>query len=224
MNCTRPDIAQAVQTLCKYGSMPGPDHCNALKGVLRYLLGTQRLGITYTAGDSSIQGWCDADYAGDIKSRKSTTGYVFTCNHGAVSWSSKLQTTVAQSTTEAEFMAAGAACKDALWWRKTLADYTLPLDPISILTDNQSSLAIIKNGATSQATKHIDIIHNATHDAVVDKKVSFDYTPTKTMAADYLTKPCPTPKFKSCLKQIGMPALVPRHCFAMWDNGDWITV
>jgi hypothetical protein len=128
-------------------------------------------------------------------------------------------------------MAAGAACKDALWWRKTLADYTLPLDPISILTDNQSSLDITKNGATSQATKHIEIIHHATHDAVVDKKVSFDYTranyyytPTQIMAADYLTKPCPTPKFKSSLKQIGMPALVPRHYFAMWDNGDWITV
>jgi hypothetical protein len=115
MNCTRPDIAQAVQTLCKYGSRPGPDHVSSLKGVLRYLLVTQRLGITYTSSDSYIQGWCDADYAGDIKSRKSTTGYVFTCNHGAVSWSSKLQPTVAQSTTEAEFMAAGAACKDALW-------------------------------------------------------------------------------------------------------------
>ena len=121
-------------------------------------------------------------------------------------------------------MAAGAACKDALWWRKTLADYSLPLGPIPILTDNQSSLAIIKNGATSQATKHIDIIHHATHDAVVDKKVSFYYTPTQIMAADNLTKPCPTPKFKSGLKQIGMPARIPRHYFARWESGDWITV
>jgi hypothetical protein len=218
MNCTRPDTTPAVNTLCKYGSRPGPDHVNALKGELRYLCGTQRLGITYTSGDSSSQGWCDADYAGDIKSRKSTTGYVFTCNHEVVSWSSKLQPTVAQSTTEAEFMAAGAACKDALWWRKTLVDYSLPLNPISILTDNQSSLAIIKNGATSQATKHIDIIHHATHDAVVEKMVSFDYTPTQIMAADYLTKPCPTPKFKSCLNQIGMPTLVPSNWLAMWAN------
>jgi hypothetical protein len=70
--------------------------------------------------------------------------------------------TVAQSTTEAYFMAAGAACKDALWWRKALVDYSLPTPPISILTDNQSSLAIINNGATSQATKYIDIVHHAT--------------------------------------------------------------
>ena len=51
-------------------------------------------------------------------------------------------------------------------------------------------------------------MHHATHDAVVEKKVSFDFTPTAVMAADYLTKPCPTPKFKACLRQIGMPALV----------------
>jgi hypothetical protein len=81
-----------------------------------------------------------------------------------------------------------------------------PLQWSHLLTNNQSSLAIIKNGATSNATKHIDIVHHATHDAVVDKKVSFDYTPTAVMAANYLTKPCPTPKFKSCLKQIGMRA------------------
>jgi hypothetical protein len=101
-------------------------------------------------------------------------------------------------------MAAGAACKDALWWRKTQVDYNLSNDPISILTDNQSSLAIIKNGATSNVTKDIDIVYHATHDAVVEKKVSIDYTPTAVMAADYVTKPCPTPKFKSCLTQIGM--------------------
>jgi hypothetical protein len=87
-------------------------------------------------------------------------------------------------------------------------DYSLPTPHISILTNNQSSLAIINNGATSNATKHIDIVHHATHDAVVDKKVSIDYTPTQVMAADYLTKPYPTPKFNSCLKQIGMLVMV----------------
>jgi hypothetical protein len=179
MNCTRSDIAQAVNMLCRFSSRPGPSHCLAVKGVLRYLKGTMREGITYSPGDSNIQGWCDADYGGDLQSRKSTTGYVFTCNNGAISWSSKLQPTVAQSTTEAEFIAAGAACKNALWWRKTQVDYNLSDGPISILTDNQSSLAMIKNGATSNATKHIDIVHHATHDAVVEKKVSFDFTPLR---------------------------------------------
>jgi hypothetical protein len=78
MNCTRPDISQAVNMLCRFNSRPGPIHCAALKGVLRYLKGTMRLGITYSPGDSTIQGWCDADYSGDMKTRKSTIGYVFT--------------------------------------------------------------------------------------------------------------------------------------------------
>jgi hypothetical protein len=90
MNNTRIDIAQAVNMQCRFSSRPGPPHCSALKGVLRYLKGTMRLGITYSPGDSTIQGWCDADNGGDLRTRKSTTGYVFTCNHGAVSWSSKL--------------------------------------------------------------------------------------------------------------------------------------
>jgi hypothetical protein len=68
MNCTRPYIFQVVKIICKYGSRPRPPHVAALEGVLRYLV--QRLGITYSAGDSTIQGWCDADYAGDIKTRK----------------------------------------------------------------------------------------------------------------------------------------------------------
>jgi hypothetical protein len=136
MNCTRSDIAQAVNMLCRFSSRPGPTHSAELKRVLCYLKCTMRSGITYSPGNSTIQGWCDADYGGDLKTRKSTTGYIFTCNNGALSWSSKLQPTVAQSTTEAEFMAAGAACKDALWWRKTQVDYNLSTGPISILTDN----------------------------------------------------------------------------------------
>jgi hypothetical protein len=114
MNYTNPDIAQAVNVLCKFDSRPGPPHVAALKGVRLYLIGTKRVGTSYSAGDSTIQGWCDADYVGDIKTRKSTTGYVLPCNHGAIFWSSKLQPTVAKSTAEAEFMAAGSACKDAL--------------------------------------------------------------------------------------------------------------
>jgi hypothetical protein len=75
-------------------------------------------------------------------------------------------------------------------------------------------LALIKNGATSNAKKPLDIVHHATHDAVVERKVHFDFAPTSVMAADYLTKPCPTPKFKACLKKIGMYARV-----VQWANG-----
>jgi hypothetical protein len=69
--------------------------------------------------------YCDADYAGDIDSRRSTTGYVFVMHGGAVSWSSRLQPTVAASTVEAEYMGAAAAVKEALWFRKLAGDIGL---------------------------------------------------------------------------------------------------
>jgi len=85
-----------------------------------------------------LEAYCDADYAGDIDTRRSTTGYVFTLGGGAISWSSRLQPTVAVSTTEAEYMAAAYAIKEALWLRTLLDDLDMEIGTITINADNQS--------------------------------------------------------------------------------------
>ena len=90
--CTRPDIAQALGVLTRYMSKPYVEHWQASMSVLRYLSGTRDYGITWS---SELIGYADADYAGDIDTRRSTTGYVFILNGGAISWSSRLQATVA---------------------------------------------------------------------------------------------------------------------------------
>jgi hypothetical protein len=118
--CTRPDISQVVGALSKYMSAPQKQHWDAAKHVLRYLRGTTDVGIQFGQGEG-LKCWCESDFAGDLDSRKSTSGYVFTLYGGAVCWSSKLQPTVAVSTTEAEDMAAGHAVKEALWLRKVAA-------------------------------------------------------------------------------------------------------
>ena len=120
MVCTRPDIAQAVGVLSRFMSNPGKEHLTFVKRVFRYLQGTFDYCLVYHGTNNidkslDIQGFVDADWAGDLDSRRSTSGYVFTLFGGAVSWMSKRQPTVALSTTEAEYMAATHASKEAVW-------------------------------------------------------------------------------------------------------------
>jgi hypothetical protein len=113
-------MAHGVGNQCRYRSHPVPENVNAAKGLLRYLKGTINVGISFKIPPlkDGMIGYCDADYAGDLMSRKSTTGWIFLLNGGAISWSSKLQPNVAQSTTEAEYYAASAAAKESLYLRK----------------------------------------------------------------------------------------------------------
>lgn len=113
--CTRPDIAQAVGVLSRFMSAPPDQHMKSAKQVLKYLLSSYQLGLVFSGGDNTWKGKCDADYAGDIDKRKSTSGFVFLMNIAAICWASKLQPTVAMSTCEAEFVAAANAGKEALW-------------------------------------------------------------------------------------------------------------
>lgn len=201
--CTRPDISQAVGTLARYMACPTVIHWQAAKGVLRYLAGTSTYGITYGPG-SSLELYCDADYAGDIDTRRSTTGYVSILNGGAVSWSSRLQPTVAASTTEAEYMAAASAVKEALWLRNLLTDLGLSYPTISIKADSQSAIKLLKNPVFSMRSKHIDVIYHFARERVTRKDVSFSYTKTEGMVADALTKPVPKIKFDFCRSSMGI--------------------
>ncbi len=114
--CTRPDIAQAVGALARYMAAPIVAHWEATLRVVRYLVGTVDYGLTFGGNSETLVGYCDADYAGDLDSRRSTTGYVFLMFGGAVSWSSRLQPMVAVLTVEAEYLSAGQAVKEVLWF------------------------------------------------------------------------------------------------------------
>ncbi|VVA40018.1 PREDICTED: Retrovirus-related, partial [Prunus dulcis] len=108
MVCTRPDISQAVSIVSRYMHNPGKGHWQAVKWILRYILGTVDVGLLFQhdkVTGQCVVGYVDSDYAGDLDKRRSTTGFVFTIAGGPVSWRSILQSTVALSTTEAEYMA-----------------------------------------------------------------------------------------------------------------------
>ena len=201
---TRPDLAYSVSALTRFMARPTLAHWQAAKGVVRYLASTVDAGITYRGSNTELVAYCDADYAGDIDTRRSTTGYVFIMNGGAVSWSSKRQPTVAASTTEAEYMAAAAAVKEGLWMRKLLDTLKIKMDVINIRCDNQSAIKLLKNPIFSARSKHIDVIHHFARERVLRKEVAFQYVPTKTMVADIFTKPMASEQHKELCKQMGV--------------------
>jgi transposase InsO family protein len=212
---TRPDLAYSVGTLARFLSQPTTTHWQAAKGVLRYLAYTKDKGIVYrgSAGTAvstpytptpTLTGFCDADYAGDLDTRKSTTGYLFVLSNGAISWNSKRQPTVAASTTEAEYMAAAAAVKEALWLRKLCESMDIPINPVKIHCDNQSAIKLLRNPIFSVRSKHIDVAHHFARERVQSKEVEFSYVPTTEMAADVLTKVLPQSKHAACCDMMGL--------------------
>lgn len=157
MVCTRPDIAHAVGTVSRFLSNPGREHWNAVKWILRYLKGTSDLKLCFGGEKPILFGYCDSDMAGDIDSRKSTSGYLIKLAGGAISWQSKLQRCVALSTTEAEFIAITEACKDLLWLKKFLQELGLTQERYVLFCDSQSALYLAKNQTSHSRSKHIDV-------------------------------------------------------------------
>ena len=145
---SRPDIAYAVNSVSKYVNGYDDTHWRAVKRIFAYLKGTINYGIEYQSGGSEAKliGFSDADYAGDIETRRSTTGYVLCLANGAVMRSSQRQRLVTLSTTEAEYVAASTAARDLIWIRKLLSDIGCPCTKETTLyVDNQSAIQVVRN-------------------------------------------------------------------------------
>ncbi|KAL0340035.1 UNVERIFIED_CONTAM: Retrovirus-related Pol polyprotein from transposon TNT 1-94 [Sesamum radiatum] len=160
MNCTRPDIAYAVNKLSRFTSNPSKDHWKGLIRVLRYLKYTSNYGLHYTRYPAVLEGYSDANWISDSKDTKSTSGYVFTIGGGAVSWKSSKQTCIARSTMESEFIALDKAGEEAEWLRNFLEDipcWTKPVPAIMVHCDSQSAIgraqSSMYNGKSTYTSK-----------------------------------------------------------------------
>jgi hypothetical protein len=206
MICTRPDIAQAVGVVSKYMANPGRDHWTAVKWIFRYLRGTSHYAICYSGDTITCEGFVDSDFAGDRDRRRSTTCYLFSMAGGAISWVSKLQSVVALSTTEAEYMAATQACKEAIWLKRLLAELNVEQDEFVIHCDSQSALHLAKNPAFHSRTKHIDVQYHFVRDVIEDGVVRLQKIHTDVNPADILTKPVTREKFNTSKTSLGLEA------------------
>jgi hypothetical protein len=181
-NATRPDIAYAVNKLSAYTANPSLQHVGAVKRILRYLKGTKNLAIKYSAksdekpqeNSNLFHGYADAAYA-NTDDYKSTSGYVFIVGGGAITWRSKKQTTIALSSTEAEYVALSEAGREACWLRSLYEElgYTQE-SPNLIKGDNDGSIAMARNPQFHKRSKHIATRWHWVRDLVQDKIITIE--------------------------------------------------
>ena len=148
MVLTRPDISYAVSVVSKYMANPGKEHWRALKWILRYLSGTVDYGLIYgtkRGTEVNVEGYVDADFAGDLDKRRSLTGYLFTLGCCTINWKASLQSVVALSTTEAEYTAAAEVFKETIWLRGMVTELGYEQKHMAVHCDSQSAICLSKN-------------------------------------------------------------------------------
>ncbi|CAM8981006.1 unnamed protein product [Rhodiola kirilowii] len=206
MLCTRPDLAFGISVLSRFMSNPGESHWNAMKFLLKYLNHTKNLGLVYSAygNKPDLIGYVDSDYASNRDTRKSTTGLFFTWHGNCVSWKSQLQYVVALSSTEAEYIAATEAAKEAIWLKGLLSEIEQCSYVPLIYSDSMSALHLCRDPVYHERSKHIDVRLHFIRD-IIDKgvirieKILGDENP-----ADFGTKVVPYVKFELCRKALHM--------------------
>ena len=204
MICTRPDIAFAVGVVSRYMSNLGKKHWEAVKGIMRYLNGTRDVCICFGSKGTCVEGYTDADYAGDMDKRRSTSGYVFMFTGGAVSWRSRLQDCTSMSTTEAEYIAASEACKEAIWLARLVRDLGITVEMPTLHCDSQSAIMLAKNPVFHAKTKHIDVKYHFIRDMLEDKLMELVKVHTDDNPADLMTKGLPPVRFAHCRALMGV--------------------
>lgn len=216
-NCTRVDIAYVVGVLARQMSAPAQHHMTAAVTVLRYLTKTKQLGMvfrrdsggitkldSYVGTSFPLEAYSDADWAGDKKTMRSTTGVLVRVGGDVISWVSKRQDSVALSTAEAEYIALSAAVKEVQWYRHWLTEVigtTTALVPV--YCDNMAAVAIATNyGGSHKVSKHIAMRYNHVQDELHAGTIDLKWVPTTEQLADVLTKVLPTKLYGEVIPQL----------------------
>ena len=205
----RPDISHAANMVSRFQENPGKIHWQAAKRILRYLKGKSNLALVYKQDENSnynshikINAYTDADWGGDEDGRRSTTGSIIQINNCVINWISKKQDIVAQSTTEAEYIAIAETVKEVKWLIEFLQElkfYDKKKETATIYTDNQAAMKIAQseNNHNHQRTKHIDIRYHFIKDEINNKTINVEWVSTVDQLADINTKALGSTAFKN---------------------------
>lgn len=195
---SRPDICYSVGYLSRFLDRPTKRTWEAAKRILRYLNSTKDYGLQFKVGNmQEMIGICDADWAGDRKTRKSVSGFI--CFHAGnpIAWHSRKQACVAQSSMEAEYISAGIAAQELMNIKGILSEFKL-CQPVLLKIDNLSAISLIQNFENSKRSKHIDIKYHFIKDLCLRGEIVLQYVPSNENVSDMFTKSLNKEKFLRC--------------------------
>jgi Reverse transcriptase (RNA-dependent DNA polymerase) len=203
---SRPDISYAVHQCARFCEHPKVEHTIAVKRIGRYLLGTKDKGIMYTPKDESIVCYTDASFLGDfqkdiaeheITTAYSRTGYIIKYGGCPIVWSSKMQTEITHSATEAEYVALSQSLREVTALMHVLDELknispeisiNIPVVHCKVFEDNSGAIEMARVPKMRPRTKHLNAKYHHFRDAVARKKITIQYINTKSQQADILTK------------------------------------
>ncbi|KAI3718276.1 hypothetical protein L6452_19140 [Arctium lappa] len=204
LTSSRTDIMFSTCLCARYKANPKEIHMSVVKRIFRYLKGTTYLGLWYPKDTSfEITVYTDADHAGCMLDKKSTSGHVQFLSDKLVSWASNKQLCVSTSAAEAEYVAAASCCSQVLWMRTQLCDYGFHFNKILIYCDSRSAIAISANLVQHTKTKHIDVRYHFIKDHVEKGTIELFFVKTDYQLADLFTKPLDEKRFNFLISKIG---------------------
>ena len=187
---TRPDIAFPVSMLSQFMHAPSQKHFEAVYRVVRYLKGTPGKGLLFRKSkDLFVEVYTDADWAGCVNDRRSTSGICTFLGGNLVTWRSKKQSVVARSSAEAEFRALANGICEGLWLKRILEELKVQTSqPIRVYCDNNAAVSIAHNPVQHDRTKHVEVDRHFIKEKIEMGLIRLSYVPSCEQRADILTK------------------------------------
>nr|GEU93174.1 retrotransposon protein, putative, Ty1-copia subclass [Tanacetum cinerariifolium] len=222
VRCTRPGVAFAQNMTSRFQQNPGEEHWTAVKNILKYLRNTKDMFLVYGGNmerELRVSFYTDAGYLTDADNLNSQTGYVSVLNGAAVDWKSTKQSIFATSSTDAEYIAAFDASKEAVWIRKFISGLGLvPTieEPISMYCDNTGAIAIAKDDGVTKGARHFRAKVHYLRETIKLGDVKIEKIHTDDNLADPFTKVLAFPKHSKLTRNIG---LLPASSFIRLESG-----
>ncbi|XP_028051740.1 uncharacterized protein LOC114256321 [Camellia sinensis] len=196
LTITRPELSYVVNQACQFMHSPTVGHLSLVKLILRYVKGTLVHGLHFTSSHFGLHAYSDSNWAGDLADKRSTSSYCVYLGNNLISWSSKKQSTVSRSSTEAEYRSSVHTAAELTWLQMLLVDFSIPHTSLPVLwCDYLSSISLSTNSAFHSRSKHIEVDCHFVRDKVVAHQLILKYVHTTDQLAVIFTKPLSTAHF-----------------------------